>query len=276
MTNFLPVAWLAELPAIGVLARPVRMRRRRRRFLSRFAHSAYFGVFKDFTEARAFLPPSREFDDAALAKDYVEVRTQRVFAYDYPVMWWLERAFARGATRVLDIGGSVGVHYYAYRRYFDMPQQLRWRIAEVPAMVEIGREMAKQQQAHPLEFTEHLEQALDGADIWIAAGSIQYVEDARPSDLLERCKERPRHILLNKLPLYAGEDFVTTQNLGEGDFTPVHVWNRERFIQDIVAHGYRLHDQWEVPDRSLHLPDHPERSFPSFSGLCFILDEPGG
>lgn len=251
------------------IVEPAWVRWKHRQFLSE--HSACFGVFNDFAEARASLPPSREFDDPALAKDYVEVRTKRVFAYDYPVMWWLERAFQSGARKVLDIGGSVGVHYYAYQRYLAAPPNVRWQVVEVPAMVRIGREMAAQLQVGALEFTEHLEPALEGSDVWIAAGSIQYFEDARPSDLLRRCTARPNYILLNKLPLYSGEDFVTTQNLGEGAFAPLHVWNREKFIQDIVASGYELRDEWPVLERSLYLPGHHRRrSVPSFSGLYFV------
>ena len=251
------------------IVEPAWVRWKHRQFLSKSAHSACFGVFKDFAEARASLPPSREFDDPALAKDYVEVRTKRVFAYDYPVMWWLEKAFLGGAANVLDIGGSVGVHYYAYQRYVALPPNVRWHVVEVPAMVKIGREMAAQQQVGALEFTEHLEPSLEGSDVWIAAGSIQYIENARPSDLLRRCTARPRHILLNKLPLYAGEDFVTTQNLGEGAFAPLYIWNRERYIQDIVACGYELRDAWSVLERSLYLPGHRRRSVSSFSGLYF-------
>lgn len=254
----------------GPLARPAIMRAKRRHFLSSEGHAAYFGVFDSFHAARAWLPASPEFNHAALAKDYVEVRAKRVFGYDYPVMWWLEKAFRSGATRVLDIGGSVGVHYYAYQHYLAMPPNIQWQIAEVPAMVRIGREMAAERGASALSFTENLQEALSGADIWIAAGSIQYFEDGRPSLLLKRCTQRPNHILLNKLPLYDGEDFVTTQNIDAGAFAPLHVWNRAQFIRDIVECGYTLRDQWPVAERSLYLPGYRDRSLATYSGLYFV------
>jgi len=53
-------------------------------------------------------------------------------------MWWLDRAFRHGARNVLAIGGSVGVHYHAHRRYIDMPPEVTLRVVEVPAIVSAG------------------------------------------------------------------------------------------------------------------------------------------
>ncbi|HEX7868380.1 MAG TPA: methyltransferase, TIGR04325 family [Variovorax sp.] len=256
----------------GPVTRPALLRWRRQQFLSEAGFGSYFGVFGTFAQARDWLPASPEFDHAALAAEYVDVRAKKVFPYDYPVMWWLERAFREGSTRVLDIGGSVGVHFYAYRRYFEMPRGLSWRVVEVPAIASIGQEMAAraEPEADGLSFADDLERALDGGDdIWIAAGSLQYFENARPGDLLRRCRVRPRHVLLNKLPLHDGEDYVTTQNIGAGCFAPAHVYNRRRFIEEIEARGYTLRDQWQVLERSIYLPGFPERCVPEFSGVYF-------
>ena len=256
----------------GPLTRPALLHWRRRQFFSEDGFSGCFGVFNNFARARDWLPSNPEFDHAALAADYVNVRTKKVFAYDYPVMWWLERAFRDGATRVLDIGGSVGVHFYAYQRYFEMPHDLSWRVVEVPEIASIGREMARQSKANTLCFTDNLNQAVhSGNDIWMAAGSLHYFEDARPGDLLGRCESRPRHILLNKLPLYNGEDYVTAQNIGAGCFAPMYVYNRQRLINEVEASGYVLCDEWQVPERSLYLPGFPERCIPAYRGLYFRL-----
>lgn len=253
----------------GPVARPALVRWRRHQFFSPIGFGSYFGLFKSFSEARAWLPVSPEFDHAALADEYINVRSKKVFPYDYPVLWWLEHAFREGATHVLDIGGSVGVHYYAYQRYLQLPKGLSWRVVEVPAIAAIGRAMELDANTGVLSFAEALEGELSGNDVWIGAGSLQYLEHARPGELLERCPQRPKHVLLNKLPLYDGEDYVTTQNIGAGCFAPVHVYNRQRYIQEVEAMGYRLQDQWQVPERSIYLPGFPERSFPTFSGLYF-------
>jgi putative methyltransferase (TIGR04325 family) len=259
----------------GPVARPALLRWKRKQFLSEAGFCDYFGVFSSFAAARASLPASSEFDHATLARGYLKEHCRSVFEYDYPMMWWLDRAFRGGASVVLDIGGSVGVHYYGYRSYLDMPRNLEWRVAEVPAMVQIGRELAAKSDGGALRFTEDLGRSLAGANVWISAGALQYFEEGRPSELLKRCEAalRPRHLLLNKLPLYAGEDFVTTQNIGDGCFSPVHVYNRDRFIRDIEDLGYTLRDRWEVHERSLYVPGHPERTIAAFSGLCFVADE---
>ncbi|VTU44700.1 methyltransferase, TIGR04325 family [Variovorax sp. RA8] len=257
----------------GPITRPALLRWRRQQFLSPLQGAgAYFGVYESFDEARACLPKNPEFDHEALAAEYVTIRAKKVFAYDYPVMLWLEHAFRGGASKVLDIGGSVGVHYFAYRRYIEMPAELSWHVVEVPSMVAVGRKMAEENQARALTFTEDLQEAMveEACDIWIAAGAIHYLEDARPNHLVSRCASRPRHVLLNKLPLYGGEDFITAQNVGEGSIVPLHVYNKRRLVRDMEAQGYILKDEWPVHERGLYLPGHPQRSFPWFTGLYFV------
>lgn len=254
------------------MLRPARLNWEEKQFLQPENAGAYFGVYKSFAEARERLPQSPGFDSQALAPEYVNVRTRRVFEYDYPVIRWLEKAFKAGGTTVLDIGGSVGVHYYAYSKYLQMPAALSWSIVEVPEMVAIGRALATTNGASALTFSTDLALAIASQrrEIWISAGAIQYFEDAHPARLLAQCSAPPRHILLNKLPLYDGEDFVTAQNLGAGSFSPLHVYNKMNFIRSIERLGYILCDGWDVHERSLHIPCYPERSFPSFSGLYFM------
>ncbi|VTU41287.1 hypothetical protein H4CHR_06022 [Variovorax sp. PBS-H4] len=273
MTTHASAAQIVRELLEGPVTRSALVRWRRKQFLGKDGFGFYFGLFDSFAAARAWLPPNPEFNNEALATEYVEVRTQQVFAYDYPVMWWLERAFRHGARSVLDIGGSVGVHCLAYRRYIEMPPEVTWRVVEVPAIVSIGRKLAAERGVPELFFTDDLEGALSGgAEVWISAGALQYMEDARPGDLLKRSKAMPMHLLLNKLPLYDGDDFVTTQNIGEGCFAPLHVFNRDRLIRSVEALGYTLRDRWLVHERSLYLPGYPERSFPFFSGLYFAAE----
>ena len=140
-------------------------------------------------------------------------------------------------------------------------------------MAAIGRRMAAERGAGPLNFTDDFDDAIASAsaDIWIASGALQYLETGRPGELLARCSRQPEHVLLNKLPLFQGEDFVTTQNLGEGCFAPLHVFNDERLVHELEVRDYALRDRWAVHERSLYLPGYPERSFSSFAGLY-----PGG
>jgi putative methyltransferase (TIGR04325 family) len=252
--------------------RSARLQWRRRQFSSADGHGSHFGVFASFKAARAWLPNTPDRDDAALTAEYVDARSKRAFSYDYSFMWWLDRALRDGASSVLDIGGSVGVHYYANGRYFHMPDAPTWRVVELLSMVLTGKNLAARNGPAALSFSESLDESVRTAidDVWISADAIHHFEDGRPDQLLKQCARRPQHILLSKLPLYNGEDFVTIQKIGEGAFAPVHVYNRARFIQDIKALGYTLWDRWAVQDRSMDLRGYPERSFPSFTGLYFV------
>ena len=256
----------------GPLTRPALMRWRHRQFLSAEGFASYSGVFHSFEEARQSLPPSPEFDDEALTEEYVSVRTRKIFAYDYPVLWWLAEAFGKGGHSVLDIGGSVGVHYYAYQQFLEMPQGLRWTVAEVPSVARVGQRLASERQVESLVFTTDLDDAVahSDADIWMAAGSLQYLDNPSVPQFLRRSSKRPQHIFLNKLPLYGGDTFVTTQNLGGNCFAPVHVFNRTEFVESIVAEGFVLRDEWAVPERSLYVPGFSERNISCFSGLYFV------
>lgn len=248
------------------LARTARINEHRKYFLSPAGAGSYHGVYASFEEARAELPASNEFDQDSLAEEYLNVRMNQVFAYDYPVMWWLQQAFASGARRVLDIGGSVGVHFYAYARYMAMPEDLSWCVVEVPAMANIGREEAHKRGAGALSFITDIAQA-SACDIVISAGALQFFEYRRPTELLATDRLQPTHVLLNKLPLYEGPDFVTAQNIGDGCYAPFHVHNRGGFIEDFRAAGYALRDQWPVHERSLMLPFDPAHSLQNFAGL---------
>ena len=256
----------------GPLTRPALMRWRHKRFMSKDGFASYSGVFRTFDQARQSLPASPEFDEESLQEEYVSERTKRVFAYDYPVMWWLAAAFRNGGSRVLDIGGSVGVHFYAYQQFLELPKGLQWTVAEVPAVARVGQRLALERGTGALVFCTDFDEALNqsDADIWIAAGSLQYLEHPSISQLLRQSGSRPQHILLNKLPLYDGDAFVTTQNLGANCFAPVHVFNKAAFIESIVAEGYILKDEWAVFDRSLYLPGFADRSLPCFAGLYFV------
>jgi putative methyltransferase (TIGR04325 family) len=252
------------------LMRPALMAFRHAQFLSEQGMGACYGVFNSFNQARESLPQTKEFDNTSLADEYINVRTKKLFSYDYPVIWRVDTALRTGAKKVLDIGGSVGVHYYAYKLHLDSIDSISWHVVEVPAMVEIGINLAQKNRTSALTFSVDLALAISlKYDIWLSAGALQYIDLGKLDQLLMTCKDWPTHILINKIPLYAGSDFVTTQNLGNGCFTPFWVFNRDGFVKPIEILGYKLIDEWAVHERSLYLPGFPNRSFPTFSGLYF-------
>jgi putative methyltransferase (TIGR04325 family) len=262
---------LKRLPLI----RTWRLRRHHRFFLSAAGYGSHRGIYRDFAEARAALPPSQEFNTREFAQEYIDNRSRRVFAFDYPVMLWMKDAFAHGVTTVCDIGGSVGNHFYAYRKYLDYPPALQWHVYELPASIAAGGEIALRNGATQLSFRSLADLQRDAGDLWLAAGAIEFIEQGRPNQLLAASRQRPRHILLNKLPLYDGEDYVSTQNIGGGAFAPHYVYNRARLVADIEALGYHLIDAWEVGGRRLSLIEHPNKTIPRYSGLYFRASDGG-
>ncbi|MDM0035358.1 methyltransferase, TIGR04325 family [Variovorax sp. J22P271] len=257
---------LRQLPNAPVL-RSVLLRLKSEEFHTPAGFCKYFGVFECFDAARAWLPRNEGFDNAALVRGYQQ-HARHVFAYDYPMMWWLQLAFRDGARTLLDIGGSYGVHYYAYGRYLQMPDDLIWEVAELPAMIAIGREFAARKTT-ALRFTRDVREAGRRATIWLSSGALQYMDEGRLDRWLQMSGARPSHILLNKLPIYDGSDFVTAQNIGCDCYAPVHVYNRAKFVSEVEGLGYTLKDEWKVHERSLWIPGHPECAIQAFSGLYF-------
>lgn len=240
-----------------------------RHFLSIRGGGLHYGSFGSFDEARAWLPASEGFDRAAFSDEYINERSQRVYGFDYPVMFWLRAAFEAGARSIYDIGGSVGVHYYAYRKFIEFPAGLAWHVCELPVVNTLGRELACKHGVSALTFTESMDTTGVCHDVWIAAGVLEFIEDRRLDELLARAERAPTHVFVNKLPLHDGADFVSTQNIGGGAFVAHHVYNRARYVERIEALGYRLIDSWDVHERAFHVPGQPERSFEAYSGLYF-------
>ena len=53
---------------------------------------------------------------------------------DYPVLLWLKLAFADSST-VFDLGGNVGLAYYAYQRFLNYANNLEWLVCEIPEII---------------------------------------------------------------------------------------------------------------------------------------------
>ncbi len=226
---------------------------------------AYRGVFQSFAEAEASAPSRRiGFNHSELANIY-EDRMDKVFPSDYPVLFWLSRAFLDSSS-VFDFGGHVGIAFYAYRKYLEFPADLRWRVCDVADIAKAGQMLANTNGHSKLTFTTEFSDA-HGFDILLAAGSLQFVE-APFSDKLRGLERRPRHILINKLPLHDGASFVTLQNTVHS-FNPYKVENRRKFIDSVVSEGYELIDTWENADLSCRIPLHPEHSIKAYTGLYF-------
>lgn len=244
------------------------------RFERRFASEVpdrgnwYRGVYVTFAEARAHVPAARPigYDHAETAALYRD-RTRRVYPSDYPVMFWLARCFAGGARSVFDLGGHIGIGYYAYRRYLDYPEGLRWLVHDVPAVNASGIAHARDHDPERrLGFTASATDA-DGTDVLFASGSLQYLDYTLP-DLLARLANPPRTLLLNLVPVHPTKGFFTVQNMGTA-FCPYRISAERPFVDGIKATGYTLRDRWENLEKACRIAFEPEHSLDRYFGFCF-------
>ncbi len=258
------VRMLKDAPPV----RRLRQRRYERLFATANDMHLFRGVYASFDEALRNVPATRPvgYDNpgpSAMFRDLVD----RVNPRDYPLMFWLSHALRGGARSVFDFGGHVGIKFYAYRRYLAYPDDLRWTVCDVPAVVESGQKFARiTSGSEKLSFTTRFEEA-DGCDVLFAAGSLQYVEE--PLALrLARLARRPGRLLLSGVPLFAGRSFVTLQSIGTA-YCPYQVWNRDDFVAALESVGYELRDEWRNPEKTLHVPFHAGAQVDAYTGLLF-------
>lgn len=238
----------------------------------RIKHNAYHGVYPDFPSAEAAAPKSLPtgFDHAETALQY-SAWTRRVFAFDYPAMFWLNQLFAGGSRTVFDLGGSIGIKYYAYRKYVDYPPKLRWTVYDLPTVVAAGSQWATEHDVHRQLSLTHQRADADGHDILFASGSIQYL-DYPFRDLLAGLPNPPRHILITMLPLHRDRSFFTVQNMGTL-YCVYRITARPEFIAQLQELGYGIRDQWDQPDRQCVIPFYPEHRVDGYHGFLFSRAE---
>ena len=253
---------LPQLPGAHALLR----RRYERRFRTARGAGALAGVYGSFAEAAAAGPAgaARGYDHAAAGGLYRDL-LDAVRPKDYPALFWLRTALP-GAREVFDLGGHVGVSFYAFQRYLDYPAGLRWTVCDMPAVAAEGEALARTRDASGLAFTSDSAQA-DGADVLLASGSLQYIPE--PLDaLLARLARAPRHVVVNQLPVHPGRGFVTLQNIGVA-FCPYRVAAADALPAALAGLGYELVDRWEDPSRRTAVPYHAETTPIEYTGYYF-------
>lgn len=226
------------------------------------------GVYADFEIAAHSAPRSMPlgYDRPEMAALY-RGSLNRLNPQDYPVLYWMRPAIER-ATRIFDLGGHVGVSYYGFERHLHYPDALTWTVYDVPAVTREGAALAQRRGRTQLRFTTRFGDA-DGADILLAAGSLQYVEDGFLHRGLAQLRHKPRHVIIQRTPLHEHKAFVTLQATGPA-FCPYNVAHRQTFIDGLTTIGYELVDSWACA-RPLEIPFHPECYVPHYSGLYLKL-----
>jgi putative methyltransferase (TIGR04325 family) len=256
-------AW--RLPVVGHMLELDYARSFARRPPNRFR-----GVYATFAEAEASIPPGSRvgYDHAELAGLYRH-RMEKANQSDYAVLFWLKDILGPSSF-VFDFGGHVGVSYHGWRNYLRYPHGMRWMVYDVPAIVKVGAELARERPSEGLEFTSELTDAR-GCSIFLAAGALQYVEEPLPAMLARIGGPLPRHLILNKMPMYDGDSFVTVQSTGRA-FHAYRIYNRAELVGELTALGYRVVDDWQNREQHCEIPFTRGRDIDAYSGYYFVRD----
>ncbi len=242
-------------------------RRYRRYFETQVDTNLFFGAYESFADALLDMPKTKPmgYDNPEPAAMYGD-RLTRVFAADYPVLFWLDRILPK-ARSLFDFGGHVGIAYYSYGRYLRYPADFKWTVYDVPAVSEQGRRLAAEKRATGLAFADSVA-AADGHDVFLASGALQYVERPGLAEMLAGLERPPQHVIVNKTPVHDRSRFVTLQNIGTA-YCPYQIFKRSEFLEGVTGLGYRLVDSWANADVKCPIPYQPGRSVDAYSGFYF-------
>ncbi len=222
----------------------------------------FLGVYSSQAEAKAHIPRNvaQGFDDPTLSEDFDETMRPE----DEPVIRILSGLLPE-TKNLFDLGGCIGFCFYRYRPRLVYPPALRWTVCDVPYVNELGRKIALKRGETQLFFTNDQQDA-SGADIYLTTGALQFFEGPF-ADILAKLKEKPRHVLINRIPLTEGTTFFTLQHT---DYSVVtyRIGNIGEFISEMEALGYKLVDRWEL-DRFCDIILHPERYVPELLRILF-------
>ncbi|MCW7542120.1 methyltransferase, TIGR04325 family [Aquabacterium sp. A7-Y] len=237
-----------------------------KRFVNNVDANLFHGVFDSFAAAAASAPSNRPvgYDNEGSAN---LAYLSRIYPTDYAALFWLSNSLAEGLRSVFDLGGHVGIKYYAFRRAIDYPCNFKWTVCDVPAVVARGRELASQRDPeHGLHFTDDYRQA-SGCDVLYASGSLQYLP-LTLADLLATLPRRPRRLVVNLTPIHPSRSFYTLNSIGTA-FCAYRVQSHDEFVDAVVARGYERRDEWENVGKALRLPFEDGYDVDSYSGFCF-------
>lgn len=271
MSNGYIVGRLADRIRSLPVARQLLQKRYQRYFSEATDKILFRGVYSSFEAAHAAAPASRPmgYDNDASAAMFRDA-LDRIFPADYPPLFWLSRALGEGARAVFDFGGHVGVKYYAFSRYLEVPPNLEWTVCEVSAVARAGVDLASERGATTLRFVTD-PRAADGHDVFYSSGALQFIEPSLP-ELLEPLTTKPEHVIVNSTSYWDRPTFYTLQNSGRA-FCVYKVEHLQTTLDHMARIGYCLVDRWLNPEKNCVVPHHPDYAVRGYTGLYFRRDQ---
>ncbi|MBJ00940.1 MAG: methyltransferase, TIGR04325 family [Halobacteriovoraceae bacterium] len=245
---------------------------RRYRYERSFANDQvanYFrGVYETFNQASENAPKSKPigYNNKASAGMYKE-RTKQVYSTDYPVLYWMMRLQDKFSS-VFDFGGHIGIHFYSYAKYLDFSRITEWLVCDVKSVIEEARSFKLFEPRSSLSFSNDFFD-IEGADLFLANGSLQYLE-WELHEKLEQITNKPKFLILNMLPLHSTHKTITLQSIGTS-FCPYYVRLRKEFVEGLNGIGYKLLDEWDNEQKACKIAFEPERSLNKYKGMIFEL-----
>jgi len=106
--------------------------------------ACFRGVFETEEQALLSVPQNDKkirYNESELVDLYKIELTQPIESYDYPILFWLKELI-NDNVKVFDFGGSVGIHFYSYKKYISYPQSLKWMVCELPLRAKLGEKLA--------------------------------------------------------------------------------------------------------------------------------------
>ncbi len=187
--------------------------------------------------------------------------------WDYPILYWAKNLLPHSKT-LLDAGGHMGTKYRAFQPYLDFPDNFTWIIYDVPAIVNAGRNKAREEGLTELQFVDQIEDC-GPIDLCLGSGLLQYL-DIPVSQLLGQLTELPVHILFNKVAFHRQGPLFTLERIGKS-LVPYQMRNEAEFLDEMQTVGYELVDRWAIPSLAHKIDTHPELGRSENAGFYFRL-----
>ena len=230
----------------------------------------YRRSFSSFGEARScssnFISAGHEHEDD-IRMHLSSSRAAR--ESDYPVFFYLSQS-QMPLRSVFDFGGNIGNLFYCYQNCLQLPQDISWKVYDLPELRQAGQKIAAERGESRLRYVAGLNE-LEPADLFLASGSLHYFESSLP-ELLAQAKCLPTRIIVNRTPFSNAEDLITIQDNGSF-LVPCKLHNKQTFLDGMAALGYKLRGSWPVAERALYVPLHPDSSSATYFGFYFELDK---
>ncbi len=229
----------------------------------------FYGVYQKWEDAEAAAKGmgTAGYDNVDSANIYQYM--MRIAPHDYPALYWIARSLSEGMKSVFDVGGAIGIKFYAFKEHLSAWRDLRWRVQDVPAVAERGTALAVERgTSNQLDFVSDFS-AGDGFDLLFASGVVQYLPQ-RLGEMLANYQHLPKRIVVNTAAIHGQHEFFTVNSIGTA-FCPYRIQTQAGFMRSLSSLGYRVKETWQNLGKPMTIPFRPDYSITDYSGYCLDL-----